>query len=299
MHQVVFVCAANVCRSPLMAFLFSSSFGPDSPDWSISSAGVHADRTRSMCRRVVALLRAEGVPVDALGGHNSNPVEIQRLLDADLVVVASRTERAAVAKAVPEARRKTFTLLEAIALGDLEITPGELEASRESDTAIDPVAAYVRILNGRRGLAVERPTPRRFSRRHPWDISDGHNQSSRAHDSTIRVTADATRLLAERLRRFIDRFEHSGVRPPTPDDYSGLPSVPEQPFTAAFDVAEVEPGLVIPVATGELANENQGSDGEDLAAADPGQEAPLVEQTAAQTLQPVNLVAITETEPDN
>lgn len=148
--------------------------------WVVRSAGTHAHDGREACRFAVEL--AAGVE-----GHRSAPLDLAGILLADLVIVTSREERSWIAQEVPESRRTTFTLREALLLDE--------RLGRHGVKAT--VGEYVAALNAQRGtidLVEPQPSPWRRAPQHPLDIRDVHGAGRRAHR---RVLADAARNAAE------------------------------------------------------------------------------------------------------
>ena len=117
---IMFVCNACICRSPLMAFTFAQAVR-DSPlgvEWNLQSRGVDAQRDASVCDFVARLIVADPDGIGFAEAHRSSPVVAAELSDFDLVITASRDERSDIAKLSPRMRTRTFTLREAIALGN-------------------------------------------------------------------------------------------------------------------------------------------------------------------------------------
>lgn len=189
-ESVLFVCAQNVCRSPLMAAVFrhtlraEGELGLESPTWDVDSVGTQASEGRRACRVAV-----EVEPEAA--SHRSIRLEADAIDAADLVIAASLEERSLIARLRPSARTRTFTLREALRLGD-------------ERTSASSLAEYATVLDSRRGT-LDLPTPsRRFLRREspsPLDIVDVHQFGMRAHRKGLEAAAVDTRLLASRLRK--------------------------------------------------------------------------------------------------
>ncbi|MFB4354661.1 hypothetical protein RAC69_16010 [Microbacterium sp. LS_15] len=188
-ESVLFVCAQNVCRSPLMAAAFQealraeSELGLGPSEWEVESVGTVASDGHRACR-----IAAELEP--AAAAHRSVRLEADDLDVADIVIVASLEERAVVARLRPQARSRTFTLREALLLGEQRV-----EAAS--------IAGYAAALDSRRGTL---DLPRRSSL--PWrrasdplDVVDVHQLSPRAHRRGLERAASDARLLASRLRR--------------------------------------------------------------------------------------------------
>lgn len=190
--RVLFVCAQNICRSPLMAAAFSQAITASSDegriDWSVDSAGVEADPGRRACRVAAEV-------VTGVAGHRSSPLTQTMLDDADLVIAASLAERAAIARLRPAARTRAFTLREALLLGSGE------------PIMADGLPQYAAALDARRGT-VEPPRAPAFrwrrDRGNPLDVVDVHTFGSRPHHRGLASAAEDAALLARRLLRALD-----------------------------------------------------------------------------------------------
>jgi protein-tyrosine phosphatase len=109
--SVLFVCHANVCRSPmaerLARLLVVQRFGEGAATVAFSSAGTHAYRGDPMSRHAARVLRDYGADDT---GFSSRRVDRDLLADADLVLTTTREQRAYCAGVAPAAVRRTFTL---------------------------------------------------------------------------------------------------------------------------------------------------------------------------------------------
>ncbi|MEV4703918.1 low molecular weight phosphatase family protein [Actinoplanes sp. NPDC049316] len=108
---MLFVCHANLCRSPLAERLarraFDDAFGPAAAKVVTASAGTRAYDGSPMHEGSATVLAECGV--DA-GGFVSRTVSSSILRDADLVLTATRDQRSACLTLEPSAVRRTFTL---------------------------------------------------------------------------------------------------------------------------------------------------------------------------------------------
>ncbi|PZQ87797.1 MAG: hypothetical protein DI534_13545 [Leifsonia xyli] len=180
--DILVVCTANVCRSPLAEYvlqeLLRGTRGFESV--AIGSVGVKPVRNGRMCELAEASLTGTNAEPFARA-HKSLSATPTRLGNATLILTASRSNRAAIARILPQARPRTFTITEAIALGQ--------GFSPEGETGVDAVRAFARYLDARRGLAAPvAPSGVRswFSRASdPWSIADGHNLGAKQHARTI------------------------------------------------------------------------------------------------------------------
>ena len=136
--RVLFVCTANICRSPMAERLFWARF-PAGAEIETSSAGIRALRGHPMDAPSANVLKE-------LGGDPSGHAATQltgALVDrADLILTATSEHRADILREVPAAMRRTFTLREFARLGE----------SARHDPA-GSLADRVSVVGAQRGLA--------------------------------------------------------------------------------------------------------------------------------------------------
>lgn len=105
MSAVLFVCHANLCRSPMAEYIARAVLAAD--DVGVGSAGTHAVPGRPMHPFAAAVLAGRD-PDSA--GFRSREVSRDLLSDAALILTASRRERAFCVTLAPGAVGRTFTL---------------------------------------------------------------------------------------------------------------------------------------------------------------------------------------------
>jgi protein-tyrosine phosphatase len=110
--RILFVCHANLCRSPLAERLarraLDDAFGPvAAASVAVSSAGTRAYPGSPMHRGSAEVLAECGVDS---AGFVSRTVTAEILDEADLVLTAAREQRAACVTLAPGTVRRTFTL---------------------------------------------------------------------------------------------------------------------------------------------------------------------------------------------
>ncbi len=109
--HILFVCYANVCRSPLAEMLarraLDDAFGAAAVDAVVSSAGTHAFAGTPMHQGSAQVLGEYGIDPT---GFTSRPLSPAILNNAGLVLAAGRDQRAACVSMVPASVRRTFTL---------------------------------------------------------------------------------------------------------------------------------------------------------------------------------------------
>ncbi|WP_295624855.1 low molecular weight phosphatase family protein [uncultured Corynebacterium sp.] len=107
MQKTLFVCTANICRSPMAEALWNAAGG------SATSAGVQARNGWDMHPLADEELTRRGVDHD---GFASRMATARLLRDADLILCMEAEHRARLAGVEPTAATKSFTLTEYAAL---------------------------------------------------------------------------------------------------------------------------------------------------------------------------------------
>ncbi len=108
--SVLFVCNANVCRSPLAQALFTGGVGGVAGEtWSVASAGVRATAGLPMIDECAGALSGSGFPA---GAFRSRAVTADLVRAADAVITMTRAELHEVLRVAPAALHRTVTLLE-------------------------------------------------------------------------------------------------------------------------------------------------------------------------------------------
>jgi protein-tyrosine phosphatase len=127
-HQfnVVVICRANHCRSPLMEFLLRQQAQLRNLNWSVSSAGTEALDGIPMHPYSAALLAARGMDTE---GWVSRSLDASVLADAHLVLTATQEQRLAVEAMEPYLTGATFPLLQFAYLAQMARSPRLLSAA--------------------------------------------------------------------------------------------------------------------------------------------------------------------------
>ncbi|GGL12990.1 arsenate reductase/protein-tyrosine-phosphatase family protein [Mangrovihabitans endophyticus] len=109
--RLLFVCHANLCRSPLAERLarraFDDAVGAEAAGVVVSSAGTHAYPGSPMHENSAAVLDECGIDAD---GFASRTVDEALLAASDLVLTAGREQRAACVSLAPVVTRRAYTL---------------------------------------------------------------------------------------------------------------------------------------------------------------------------------------------
>ncbi|KJL21423.1 Low molecular weight protein-tyrosine-phosphatase YwlE [Microbacterium oxydans] len=193
-EKILVVCAANVCRSPLAELALRRGLGADSPI-TVSSAGVRANAGDPICSAVASVHEDEEWQTWAQE-HRAQPVTIEQIEQASIVLTASRDIRGELVRMAPRSRDWMFTIKEAAHLGE-----------GFSSSAADRVVEYVAHLDRGRSRAVPLTPPGGVGARlrqrlrgrtavDPTSIADRHG--SRGHLETIsEVEASVATILAQ------------------------------------------------------------------------------------------------------
>lgn len=111
MPTVLFVCTANMCRSPLAEVLFREMLRQRGlqPEWQTESAGVYASIGQPATEFSRQVASERGLDLSA---HRSKPVDAGRLQSADLVLVMEPVHRQALQEEFPLLADRVHVLTE-------------------------------------------------------------------------------------------------------------------------------------------------------------------------------------------
>jgi len=162
---VLFVCTANICRSPMAEAILAARVGALREPVRARSAGVHAVEAppSPLAQEVLA---DRGLDLSA---HVAQRVTNDRIADAKLVLTMERGHVAAVVALAPEAFSRTFGLTEIVRLG-------EQHEARGADEELD--AWLARLHAGRRPSDVLRADS-------SFDITDPYGGSRADYEKCV------------------------------------------------------------------------------------------------------------------
>jgi low molecular weight protein-tyrosine phosphatase len=118
--RVLFVCTANICRSPMAEAIARQALSRHSPRVVVESAGVQGHEGSPIAPGSAAALEALGVPPTSHRGRALRPDLVSA---ADLVLTMEGAQRDMISTTQPAAAGKTFTLLEFSRLVSTEPPP--------------------------------------------------------------------------------------------------------------------------------------------------------------------------------
>lgn len=107
-RRVLFVCTANICRSPMAEAIFEALAADRGLDFEAESAGVAAPEGAPMAREAVAAL--EEVGIHPGHDHRARPVSREMLRRADLVLAMTPRHTAELRRLAPELSEKAHVL---------------------------------------------------------------------------------------------------------------------------------------------------------------------------------------------
>jgi len=113
MKTIVFVCTANICRSPMAAALMRKRLAALglSDQVEVQSAGVWARAGSRASEGSTTVLARQGI---SLSDHRSQPMTAQLLEQADIVLVMEEEHRRSLFYLEPKHLRKVFLLTEMV-----------------------------------------------------------------------------------------------------------------------------------------------------------------------------------------
>ncbi len=115
MHSILFVCSANMCRSPMAEALFSNLLKQheDLDDWYVSSAGVWALEGNRASEGAVKAMERRGID---LRYHRARQVTAEMIMDSDLVLVMEQNHKEALRVSFPKFTARIYLLAEMVGL---------------------------------------------------------------------------------------------------------------------------------------------------------------------------------------
>lgn len=108
---ILFVCTANICRSPMAAGIMRRRIAALglADQVQVASAGVYADEGYEASANAIVTLSGRGID---LRQHRSQPVTMRLLAEADIVLVMEEAHRRSLFYLAPQHLGKVFLLTE-------------------------------------------------------------------------------------------------------------------------------------------------------------------------------------------
>ncbi|MFM8320004.1 MAG: low molecular weight protein arginine phosphatase [Chloroflexota bacterium] len=111
MYSVLFVCSANICRSPMAMGLLRASVREELSDWRIDSAGVWATNGFTAAFHTAQVLNTRGIDINA---HRSQVITPALMAHYQLVLTMERNQKEALRAAFPRYAGRVHLLSELI-----------------------------------------------------------------------------------------------------------------------------------------------------------------------------------------
>lgn len=111
MRSVLFVCSANICRSPMAEGLMKALVKEKGETWRIESAGVWAMNRSPAVGNTLQVLRTRGID---LSRHISRQITFEMAEEFNLVLTMESNHQEALHAAFPELAGKVFMMTEMI-----------------------------------------------------------------------------------------------------------------------------------------------------------------------------------------
>lgn len=206
-QTVLFVCSMNVCRSPLMHQTFVEGLpAEERSKFDVSSRGVNAEKGNAICGESALLMHGTEEGRTFARSHLSRPIRPSDLISPQLVIVATRAERAILARYAPTLRPLTFTLREANLLGADSTSQSErasVARAEEARGAPLPLHGFAHLLHRRRGtITIPQPISRGRQRIDALDVPDDHLRRPHTHGTMLRALRAETEELVASMIRF-------------------------------------------------------------------------------------------------
>ena len=136
MHRVLFVCSANMCRSPMAEALFRNVLQQqgNGDEWEVASAGVWAWDGNKASEGAVKALRLKGID---LSGHRARSINLGMMSEYDLVLVMERNHKEAIQAAFLKYSHKVYLLSEMVGMSHDILDPIGGSPADYEDTAAE------------------------------------------------------------------------------------------------------------------------------------------------------------------
>lgn len=111
MRSVLFVCTANICRSPMAEGLFRAMVDPEENEWIIGSAGTWTSDGQPVSDGTLQALAKKGILINE---HQSKQVNSDLLKSYRLILTMEQGQKEALRIEFPEIANRVYLLSEMI-----------------------------------------------------------------------------------------------------------------------------------------------------------------------------------------
>ena len=140
MHRVLFICTANICRSPMAMGLLRHRTASHPEQWIIESAGTWTEGDEPAALRTVQVLKRRGIELE---NFQSRILTDELLRSFNLILTMERGHKEAIRVEFPDLANRVFLLSEMINQDyDIDDPVGKpLAAFEETAQEIDEILA--------------------------------------------------------------------------------------------------------------------------------------------------------------
>ena len=111
MYSVLFVCTANICRSPMAMGLMKQKVGLDNKNWKIESAGVWTQDGIPVSDYAAVVLRKRGIEIK---DHKSQQVILELVSAFNLILTMEYRHKEAIRIAFPSLASRIYLISEMV-----------------------------------------------------------------------------------------------------------------------------------------------------------------------------------------
>ena len=192
--HILTICTGNICRSPLAALLLATKLG--APNFAIDTAGtspVVGEPIQDTMQRIAERMGANDVLDHRATGLTRHAVD-----NADLILGMDRDHRRAAAKLVPNAARRSFTLLE---FAHVVSYVDDVVLETHVQTHGEPVKDALEMVMRMRGVVP------RLSSDRLYDVPDPFGRSKQVYERSAKQIERAV----DQIVGFLNRTQASGT----------------------------------------------------------------------------------------
>jgi protein-tyrosine phosphatase len=113
MHSVIFICTANICRSPMASGLFRQIVMQkgDATEWKIDSAGIWVIEGQSVSEGTLTILNKRGIEITS---HSAKKISRELLESFALILSMERGQKESIQFEFPDLKNRVYQLSEMI-----------------------------------------------------------------------------------------------------------------------------------------------------------------------------------------
>ena len=185
---VLVVCTANHCRSPLIEHLLAATSRMAGASWTVRSAGTRVETSAPAHSMIAAELADRGIAINPEWGSRRLHADLVR--EADLIITAEDSHRAAVAALDLAARQRTFPLLQLAAVRS-SIAPADRVQVTDPAGLVQQVQAHRHLMPPMATIDLADPIgrPPRYFRRCTRIVEDAVELVTGARLDVVRPVA--------------------------------------------------------------------------------------------------------------